>query len=173
MSEHLVALKLGGVELEAMCGPIRQRYEPMGGSSELRMANGDGKKQTHWRKVRIISSGSGYLDPALEQLDYSGELELWCVKPLFLNGTGLAYQLPPEAARRPDYQPWGLALVGENWRETGLSLAGDLASLVAVPGASRYRVGWLPRYSVFTDGVVSDYDYGTGRYDWSLEARQR
>lgn len=173
MSQPIVPLVLGGVEITAHSGPIRQRYEPFGGSSELRMADGTGYKQTHWRKTRIVSSGSGPLDPALEQLDYSGPLELWCVKPLGVSGTALAYELPDETLRRPDVAPWAWALRGDTWQETTLSLADNIATLQPVAGASQYRVSWLPRYTVLTEGVLSDFDDARGLYDWTLEAMER
>lgn len=172
MSE-ITALVLGGVSITPSSGPVRQRYEPIGGSGVLRMADGTGYKQTHWRKTRIISSGSGPLDPGLEQLDYSGPLELWCVKPLAVGGTALAYELPPAAKRRPDVAPWAWAQIGDGWVETPLSMLDDIATVAAVPAASRYRVSWLPRYEVLTDGVISDFDESSGRYDWSLDAGER
>jgi len=164
---------LGGVPITPSSGPIRQRYEPFGGSTEQRMADGTGYKQTHWRKTRITSAGSGPLDPALEQLDYSRPLELWCVKPIGVSGTALAYELPPIAKRRPDVAPWAWAQVGGGWVETPLDVLGDIATVTAVPGAISYRVSWLPRYMVLTDGVISDFDESRGLYDWSLEARER
>ncbi|MDO9625136.1 MAG: hypothetical protein Q7J46_14230 [Pseudomonas sp.] len=172
MSE-ITPLVLGGVPIAAYCGPIRQRYEPFGGSSELRMADGTGFKQTHWRKTRIVCSGSGPLDPGLEQLDYSRPLELWCVKPLGMSGAALAFELPPASKRRPDVAPWAWAQVGDGWVDTPLSMVGDIATVVAVLGASSYRVSWLPRFEVLTDGVISDFDESRGLYDWSLEARER
>ncbi|MCY1561392.1 hypothetical protein D9M68_986410 [compost metagenome] len=63
--------------------------------------------------------------------------------------------------------------MGEQWVDASLVMAGDLAQLTVVPGATRYRVSWLPRFLVYTDGVVSDFDEATGRYDWSFEARER
>lgn len=173
MSNHVPALILGGVPLEAHCGPVRQNYQPVGGSTLLTMADGTGFKQSHWKKTRVSSAGTGYQEPAVEHLDFSGPLELWCVKPLSVSGTALQYELPAAAKRRPDEAPWAIALVGGLWVDASLVMAGDLAQLTAVPGASRYRVSWLPRFLVYTDGVVSDFDEATGRYDWSFEARER
>ena len=170
---EITPLILGGVAILPASGPISQRYEPFGGSSELRMADGTGYKQTHWRKTRIISSASGQLDPALEQLDYSRPMELWCIKQLGVCGNALAYELPPLASRRPDVAPWAWAYVAGRWVDTPVSMVGDIANVTAVPYAANYRVSWLPRYSVLTDGVISEFDEARGVYDWSLEARER
>lgn len=173
MSNLIVPMLLGGVPITPHSGPIRMRYEPFGGSSELRMSDGTGYKQTHWRKTRIVASSSGLLDPALEHLDYSSALELWCVKPLSISGTALQYQLPPASKRRPDSDPWALAAVGERWLDADLVLVDDIATLTPVAGATVYRVAWLPRFQVYTDGVIADWDEAQGRYDWSLDARER
>lgn len=172
MSEYIVPLVLGGVKITPHSGPIRQRYQRFGGSSELRMASGRGLKQTHWSKMGISSSASGPLDPALDHLDYTRPLELWCVKPLAVSGPSLAYELPTAAARRPDELPWAWAMVGEQCYDTPVTMEGDIAHVTAVPGASWYRVSWYPRYMVLTDGVVSEFDESRGQYDWSLEARE-
>lgn len=169
---QIVPLVLGGVAIWPGSGPIRQIYEPIGGSSVLRMSLGDAVKLTHWRRTRIAASGSGWLDPGLDALDYSQPLELLCVKPREMSGTDRTFVLPPAEQRRPDVAPWGLARVGDRWVETTVAVAGDQAQLTIVPGALAYRLCWFPRYVVFTDGPVSDFDASTGRYDWSLTAEQ-
>lgn len=168
----IVPLVLGGIAIAPHAGPIKQSYEPIGGSAVLRLSQGAGVKMTHWRRTRISASGSGWLDPGLESLDYSQPLELLCVKPRAIDGTALEYSLPPSAERRPDVQPWALARVGDAWQETAVALNGDQALLTAVSGALAYRVCWLPRFIVFTDGVASDFDESSGLYDWSLAAEQ-
>lgn len=168
----IIPLVLGGVAIQPHAGPIRQSYQPIGGSVVLRLSKGAAVKMTHWRKTRISASGTGWLDPGLDALDYSEPLELWCIKPCAIDGTTLAYALPPAEQRRPDVQPWALARLGDRWQETPLALAGDTAQVAAVAGALGYRVCWLPRYSVVTDGVVSEFDESSGLYDWSLVAEQ-
>jgi hypothetical protein len=169
---QIVPLVLGGIAIWPAAGPIRQSYEPIGGSSVLRMSLGAAVKLTHWSRTRTSASGSGWLDPGLDALDYSQPLELLCVKPRAMDGTGTAFTLPSADQRRSDVQPWGLARVGDRWTETALVLAGDEAQLTAVAGATAYRVCWYPRYVVFTSGLVSEFDDNTGRYDWSLSAEQ-
>ena len=168
-----IPLVLGGIRILPDAGPIRQRYERLaGGSAVLRMHGGRGVKMTHFRKWRTAISGSGWLDPGLEDLDYSGGVELLCIMPRGKDGTGPNFILPPAATIRPDVAPWGLVRVGANWLETGITMAGNVAQLGPAPGASRYRLCWLPRMVVFSEGLVSDYDESTGRYDWSLDAEE-
>ena len=139
----IVPLVLGGIPIVPHAGPIRQSYEPIGGSAVRRLSQGAAVKMTHWRKTRTSASGTGWLDPGLELLDYSQPLELLCVKPRAIDGTALVYSLPPTEQRRTDVQPWALARLGERWLDVELLLEGDQATLTAVPGASAYRVCWL------------------------------
>ncbi|WP_374980219.1 hypothetical protein PSGK_31720 [Pseudomonas solani] len=167
-------LILGGIELTKDDGAIRQSYAPAdGGSAELRMADGLLIKQTHWRKTVINTSASGYIDPPFAFLDYSRPLDLWCIEPQAASGKTNEFQLPPAAARRPDVEPWAWVWVNGNWHAAPLTLQGDLAIVEAVPGARQYRVFWLPRFVVFTAGIVSEFDELRGTYDWSFEARER
>ncbi|MBD9499938.1 hypothetical protein IB256_04045 [Pseudomonas sp. PDM17] len=167
-------LVLGGVSIRQRMGvgPIRQRYEPIGGSSMLRLSGGTGIKMTNWSRTATTASGSGYLGPGLDALDYSQPLELLCVAPREMIGTSPLFSLPAAEQRRPDVAPWGWALIGSNWRDTPVQMAGDAAELEAVPGASAYRVFWLPRLVVFTSGITSEFDEATGLHDWSLAAEE-
>ncbi|MCY1361743.1 hypothetical protein D9M69_484210 [compost metagenome] len=92
--------------------------------------------------------------------------------PRAMFGTASEFTLPAAAKRRSDVAPWAWARVGEGWVDTAVTMAGDLATVAEVAGASGYRVFWLPRLVVFTDGIVSEFDEATGVYDWSLEARE-
>lgn len=173
MSQMPVPVVLGGVPIDPHCGPVRWREEPFGGFEEVRMMDGTAIVQEHWRRYRITASGSGTYEPVLT-LDFSQPVELWGIKPRGLTGTGLLYQLPPATQRRPDVAPWALARIGWNWVEVAMVLAGDLATVTPAPGADVYRVCWLPRFTVvMPNGVPSELDDATGRYDWSFEAKER
>lgn len=165
-------LVLGGVEIVQQAGTIRQRYEPIGGSTSLRLSGGTGIKMTNWSRTATSASGTGYLDPGLDALDYSQPLELLCVTPRAMNGTSTQFALPPADQRRPDVSPWGWARVGSGWVDTAVSIQGDAAELAPVNGATAYRIFWLPRLVVFTPGLVREFDEATGLYDWSLSAEE-
>lgn len=167
-------LVLGGVSIiqHTGVGPIRQRYEPIGGSTTLRLNGGTGIKMTNWARTATTASGSGDLDPALDGLDYSQPLELLCVSPRAMIGTARQFALPPAAQRRPDVAPWGWAHAQGRWIDTTVALVGDSATLAEVSGATAYRVSWLPRLVVFAQPLSKEFDEATGRYDWSLSAEE-
>lgn len=167
-------LVLGGLSImqHAGAGPIRQRYEPIGGSTSLRLNGGTGIKMTNWSRTSTTASGSGNLDPGLFALDVSQPLELLCVAPRAMIGTTRQFALPPAAQRRPDVAPWGWAYAGGRWLDTLVDMNGDSAELQVVAGASAYRVFWLPRLVVFTSGLSYEFDEASGLYDWSLSAEE-
>jgi hypothetical protein len=167
-------LVLGGISIvqHAGAGPIRQRYEPIGGSTSLRLNGGTGIKMTNWGRTATTASGSGYLDPGLFALDESQPLELLCVAPRAMIGTGRLLSLQPAAQRSPDLAPWGWAYSGSCWLGVEVLMDGDNAELQAVPGATAYRLAWLPRLVVFTPGLSYEFDEATGLYDWSLSAEE-
>lgn len=173
MIDQVTPLILGGVPIDAACGPLRQGYSSLGGSALLTMANGAAYKQTHWKRQQITTSGSGYQLPALELLDYGKPLDMWCIAPLTAGGPGRQYTLPPAARRRPDVEPWAEAWVRGNRVAVSVTLAGDEAEVEELDGANFYRVLWLPRFSVYTNGISSEFDESTGLHDWSFEARER
>ncbi|MCP1606464.1 hypothetical protein [Pseudomonas citronellolis] len=174
MDNTPTSLVLGGLSIiqHAGAGPIRQRYEPIGGSTSLRLNGGTGIKMTNWSKTSTTASGSGNLDPGLFALDVSQPLELLCVAPRAMIGTARQFALPPAAQRRPDVAPWGWAYSGGRWLDTNVDMNGDSAELQAVVGASAYRVFWLPRLVVFTPGLSYEFDEASGLYDWSLSAEE-
>ncbi|MDU4253925.1 hypothetical protein [Pseudomonas sp.] len=167
-------LVLGGISIiqHTGVGPMRQRYEPIGGSTTLRLNQGTGIKMTNWARSSTTASGTGVLDPGLDGLDYSEPLELLCVQPRAMIGTGRVFALPPAAQRRPDVLPWGWAYAEGRWHDTTVVLQGDSATLGEVPGATAYRVTWLPRMVVFAQPLSKEFDESTGLYDWSLSAEE-
>lgn len=168
-----MSLILGGVEivLDAV-GTLQQSYQPIGGSSLLRMQSGKGIKQTHWQKLSTTIQGDGWLPPGLMDLDYSQPLLLSCIAPRSVVGIGTALPLP--AARRSDagYTPQGLALVGRQWVATAVSMSGDTANLTPVSGASRYQALYYPELTVYADEPQEEMDVTGAAHRWSLTAEE-
>lgn len=167
-----IPLVLGGIEVDMSAGPVRQRYESMGGSSEVRLSGGVGVKMTHWARTVTSVNGAGQVDPGTYGLDYSEPLELLCVQPRSMFGTDPVFTLPAASARRADDAPWAWVQIGGQWHPAAVAVAGDVATVVAHPDATAYRLFWLPRLVVYTDGITSEFDESSGIYSWSFEARE-
>lgn len=96
-------LIIAGIEL-----PLRARldfsqtYEPVGGSSSRRMANGALFKMSQWRRWRTTISGGGWVPPQLLAIDYSAPYTIECVAPLAL---AVGEALPANWTQR--VAPWG------------------------------------------------------------------
>lgn len=142
-------IMLGGVPIVLHAGAPDSSEESIGGSAVLRLSLGAGVKMQHYEKQAGSISGTGWMPPGLDGLDYSQPLELRTTQVSNIVGPGLVYAL--HGTPRPDMAPWGQALVGDQWRRTACAYDAETntATLTAVPGASLYQVAWMPVYSVF------------------------
>jgi len=140
--------KIGSFELPAYAGlDITQRYEPIGGEAILRAVSGRGIKQMTWSKLRVTTSGSGWVPAGLESLDFTAQHLLACITPETVPADLLTRQATLPAARRSDgkHIPYGLAqLANGQTQQVTATLAGELATVAAVAGAVRYQVGYYP-----------------------------
>jgi hypothetical protein len=167
----MIRLYIGGIPLSDHAGVTSQQYEPIGGSTLLRMSRGAGKKRQHWQKLKTTISGNGWLPLGLGSLDFSKPLVISCIQPRSLSSpTGRAFELPK--ARRSDVLPWGLVLMGDDWFDTPVTLEGDIATLAPVEGAIMYQVYYLPLLNVLMDDPTEQLNTQDSTYDWSIEAEE-
>ncbi|HBS81000.1 MAG: hypothetical protein CMK99_13660 [Pseudomonas sp.] len=159
-------IMLGGLPVVLHAGAPVLSEEPIGGESSVRLSGGALVSMTHWERMSGSISGNGWMPPGLDGLDYSQPLELRSTKVKSVSGTGLSYTLT--STPRPDVAPWGMALVGELWIDAACSVTDGVATLTAVPGASGYRVCWMPIYSVKAKRPSESQDNGTGSHSWSI-----
>lgn len=147
-----------------------QQYSPLGGPEVVRLSGGAGVQMMHWQKFAISVSGSGWMPPGLDGLDYSQRLELRCTKPLSMVGTHLEFLLT--GTPRPDVSPWAQALVSGSWVDAGLQRAGDLLTVQGVPGASLYRVCWMPVFTVSAKRPRGDLDASAATHGWQIDCEE-
>lgn len=150
---------------------LTQDYAEIGASGILRLGAGAALKQTLWTRLSTRVSGRGGTPPALTDIDWRYAFVLHCVSPRALVSAGLVFALP--AARRVDLAPCAVAIVDDRLVPTALALAGDTATVTAVPGASGYRVLYWPVLSVVA--VSRPAETGepySASYGWELEAQE-
>lgn len=158
-------LMLGGVAVHhLLAGGAAETQEPIGGSTTLRLSNGAAVKMTHWQKMAGSISGEGFWPPGLDGLDYSQPLELRSTKVRTHQAASTVITL--QGTPRPDKAPWGYAVVGRALVPTPVSMAGNVATLAAVPGATAYQVNWQPVYVVMCN-PPAESQQGSSR-SWSL-----
>lgn len=161
---------LGGVPLVLHAGAPTQSYEPLGGSAVVRLSGGAAVKMRHWRKTAIAISGTGWMNPGLDGLDYDGPLELRCTHPQSVTSTGTTIALT--GTPRPDVAPWAHALVGDQWLRTPCSVAAGVATVTPVAGAELYQVCWMPVFTVFCEPPPTGLDAGAAAFSWSITAEE-
>lgn len=159
-------IMLGGIPIVLHAGAPEQAEEAIGGETLLRMSDGTGIPMTHWQKMAGSISGQGWMPPGLDGLDYSQPLELRTTQVNSMQGTGLVYTLP--STPRPDHAPWGMALIGNDWRPTTCNTVDGVATVTAVAGAAAYQVWWMPVYSVKAMRPPKQQSSASATHSWSI-----
>lgn len=161
----------GGVLALPEALDLSQRYEPIGGFSRLRMANGAGVRQEHWRRVRTTITGRGWTPAALAAVDWTEPVTIGCIAPKAIRTSSLIVALP--AARRLDLVPYVWAVLSNGQcADAACSIVGDTLTITAVAAASAYLVHYWPVLTVWCDGPVEDVDVSGAVTSWQLTAEE-
>lgn len=166
--------ELGGIIVPVQAaGDVNMAWEDLGGFTwpPLRMQDGTGLVQQHWRKLRVRVSGSGIVPAAFAGLDITATHTLKSPSTRAVHGGTNVITVP--AARRTDsgYTPRGFAVVDGGYVATPLAMAGDVATLTAVPGAAGYGVLYWPQLTVFAS-FSHDTAAASSRHDWVIDAEE-
>lgn len=165
-------LKIGSFELPVYAGfDLAQRYEPIGGEAILRAVSGRGIKQMTWGKLRVTTSGSGWVPAGLESLDFTAQHSLACIVPETVPAVFATRQATLPTTRRSDsgHVPYGLAqLAGGQTVETPATMAGNVATVTAVTGAVAYQVGYYPLLTCWVNRPTRS---GPG-FSWEFTAEE-
>jgi hypothetical protein len=165
-------LEIGGLVVTVQAaGEIEQSFDDIGGSAIIRMLDGTGIKQSHWRKLRTRITGSGQVPPGLAGLNYDDELLLKSCGARSIQAATNVITVP--AARRTDagYEPRGYAIVNGMYAFTPLALVGDVATLTAVSGAQGYGVKYWPQLTVLAEFSESNQETRS-IWSWQIEAEE-
>lgn len=170
----MINIEIGGIIITDIAGyDIKQTYSSVdGGSSLLRSMNGTGIKQTRWEKIKITTTGTGWIPPALQTLDTNAQQVMKCTAPMHSQSASNVITISADRRTDTGSEPFGLAFVNGNWIDTPCAMSVNQATLTAVAGATLYRACWYPEYTVYADRVVDDGDLGGPYYSWSFTAEQ-
>lgn len=167
----LPMLMIAGVEvLPLHAGPPATTVSPLGGPAIVRLSQGKGVQMTHWSKVAISISGSGFMPPGLLGIDYTQPLELRLTKVESIVGAHLDYVLTSQP--RPDREPWAEALVGREWVSTSITRTDLAVSVSPVAGATHYRVCWMPVFTVSGRRPQEDGDDSKNTHSWRFDCEE-
>lgn len=173
MSRKQPDLTINGLVLPAHAvGKIVQEYSPIGGFSTMRLGAGTAIRQARWRKLATTLSASGLIPPGTAAINWDLPVVLGCVEPRSIQSVSPVITLP--AARRSDAAPYALAVAddGRKLRATPVSVAGDVATLDVIAGASAYLVYYYPLLTVLSDGPTERFDAQECISGWDLQAEE-
>lgn len=163
-------ITLAGLPIILHSGAPEQSYTQETGWSDVRLSGGSLVRMAHWAKETITLSGTGWMGAGFDAIDFTQPQELRCTQPKSVTGNALTYTL--SSTPRPDVAPWALALVGDQWVSTGVSVSEKTATVSAKAGASTYRVSWMPIYTVLVTPPEEALDSSAASFSWTITARE-
>ena len=146
---------------------LKQTYAPINNGTLLRMADGTAIKQTPaWGKLKTEISASGWLPDGLSGVDFDDSVVVDCVANRSIASATNAIAIPGTV--RPDLNPWGLALVNGQWVDVGSTFATGTLTIDVTAGATQYQARWMPRLTLFCNGIETETDNTQAVYGWTL-----
>lgn len=146
---------------------LKQTYSPVNNGVLLRMANGDGIKQTpSWGKLKTEISSSGLLPDGLSGVDFDSTVIVDCIANRSITSTSNAIAILGTV--RPDIDPWGVAFVNGKWVNVGSSFLAGTLTIDITAGATKYQASWMPRLTLLCNGIENETDNSGGVFGWSL-----
>lgn len=165
-------LKIDAYELPILAGlQIQQSYELIGGEAVLRAMSGAGLKQETWKKLRVTTSGSGWIPGGLDSLDTAVTHVVGCIVPRVVPAVFVTRQATLPAARRSDagHVPYGLAIMSDGQAAlAAVTLAGNVATVAAVSGAVAYAVGYYPQITAWLMRPAIAGSPSEASHDWEI-----
>lgn len=171
-----MSLEIGSLIIPFRAGiEIDQEYASLGGEMILRAVSGRGIKQMTYDRLRVTTSGSGWMPAALETLDFTAQHVLKCIVPRGMTAVFATRQATIPAARRSDagYLPFGTALLASGEAiATPVTMATNVATCTAVSGAVSYHVAWYPAPTVYLLRPQTSGNLADASYRWEIIAEE-
>lgn len=153
---------------------LSQDYEEERSERLTAHADGSARKIVNWSgKTRTRLSGSGWIPPGFDALDYETSMEMSCIGARCVTRADRVITIP--SARRADagFEHYAAVTVnGGRQDATIASTVGDIVTVTAVSGAQFYHVYYYPKLTVFASLPTQRHDVINDRYSWELEARE-
>lgn len=171
-----MSFQIGSLAIQPHAGfDINQQYEQIGPESIRRSVSGRAIKQQTYEKLRVVTSGSGWVPAGIETVDCSAVHIVRCVVLRAVHADFSTRQAVLPAARRSDaeYTPVGYAyLTGPRVVSSPVSLVGNVATVAAVAGATGYSVGYFPQISCFIKRPTISGDVSSATLSWEVVAEE-
>lgn len=168
--------EIGSLVVRTIAGfDLQQSYEDIGPEALLRTVSGRGIKQTTYSKLRIVTSGNGWMPAGLQTLDRTQQHVVKCIQPRTVPAVFATRQATLPAGRRSDADatPWGYAIKADGSAVTSaVSMAGNVATVAAVADAVAYAVAYLPQVTCWINPPMDSGDMSAATYRWELVAEE-
>lgn len=167
-------IKIGTLEIQDIAGhDIKNTIGKLDAGREiLRSKNGTGILASRWEKASVSISGSGWIPDGLDGIDEDDVHDIHCIHWLSAASTSNVITIP-RTFRTDDYAPQGIAIVNGNAVETTVALAGNVATLGTVTGATQYQISYCPVITSIIRRINRDYDQQSHTWSWSIEAEEQ
>jgi hypothetical protein len=159
---------LGGITVPLHAGAPEVTFADAGGFTDVELDGGNVIRSRHHSRSVVTISGTGWMATGLDALNWDARHELLCPKPKRVSTTGTSVVITTDA--RPDVPVACHALVGRDWVQTPVSMAGRTATITPVAGASQYSVVWYPMLTVLCQPPSEDASGGS--VSWQIVARE-
>ena len=171
-----MSFQLGAITLPVVAGfDLDQSYEQIGGEAIFRASSGRGIKQATWSKLRITTSGTGWIPSGLEALDYTAQMTLKCIVPKGISAVLATRQATLPTGRRSDsgFIPFGTAILSDGRHvSTPATMAGHVATLDAVAGAVAYQANYYPELTVWAMRPETSGNLSDASYQWQITCEE-
>jgi hypothetical protein len=165
-------IKIGAISIpDEAAFDIRQSYTPLGGKALLRTKNGAAILQQRWQKLSSTITGSGWLPDGLDAVDVSASQAVYCIAPLSVLSASNVITIPRTFRTDGDYVAQGVAIVGGEMLATPAAVAGQVATLTVVAGATQYMVVYYPVITGFIT-VDRQFDEANQLQSWTIDVQQ-
>lgn len=171
-----MSFEIGSLVIRPVAGfDLQQDYQAIDPENLLRTVSGRAVKQMTYQKLRVTTTGSGWIPAGLQTLDRSAQHVVKCIKPRYVEAVFATRQATLPAARRSDagHTPWGYAFMADGAAVASpVTLAGNVATVAAVSGAVAYGVGYLPQITAYVMAPAESGDMGSATYRWEIVAEE-
>lgn len=160
---------IAGISIAPVAGfEVRQTLDPIEAKTILRTLNGTGIQQSRWKKLQSTITGAGWLPDGLDALNTDNAVAVSCIEPLSVASASNIITIPRACRSDSPYAPQGAAIVDGQLVQTPLTLAGSVATLMAVAGATQYHVVYYPVITGFVT-VRRSFDDARQVHNWTIE----
>jgi len=147
-------------------------YKKLAAKTILRSKNGTGIMASRWKKLGVTLSGTGWLPDGLDSIDEDALVDVHSTGYLSTASASNVITIP-RVFRTDDFAPKGQAVVDNVMVETSAVMAGQIATLGVIAGATQYHVLYCPIISSFINTVDRSYDESSNTWSWTIEAEEQ